>query len=156
MSMCTDLIPAAKHTQMNLASQRLQQLLGERRMTSSRDSSDSPVSQTSSTSSDDPNGSPVRVCVEHITFDLRPHQTGSVLTPEQSLDKKIELLQEYIEQLGHNSQTSSEHVYYMPLDSVDASAWAEFGNVYHVHSPNIFFNNSNRNVRHILTQKIQR
>ncbi|KZW03765.1 hypothetical protein EXIGLDRAFT_635040 [Exidia glandulosa HHB12029] len=120
--------PSAKQTQMDLASQRLQHLLGERfQLSAAKSATDSPTSLSS---------------VERVV----DSPTDSVLTPEQSLDKKIELLQEYIEQLNLDSPDATGQVYYVAADSVDSSAWAEFGNVYHVHSPNIFVNNSNRNL----------
>jgi hypothetical protein len=67
--------------------------------------------------------------------------------------KKIELLEDYVAQLrsmgvaSPDPSTSSHNSYYMPTDTVQPSEWADFDNVYQIHSPKIYLNNAIRDVR---------
>ncbi|PCH41098.1 hypothetical protein WOLCODRAFT_89020 [Wolfiporia cocos MD-104 SS10] len=68
------------------------------------------------------------------------------------IHKKITLLNNYVLHL-HKVDTASSttnshglHSYHMPSDAVSADEWAEFDNVYQVHSPQIFMDHSVRDV----------
>lgn len=61
-----------------------------------------------------------------------------------SLEKKIDLLSDYITHLREMDTTSqtrdSDHdnIYHMPSEQVSAEEWADFENVYQIHSPKLF------------------
>lgn len=63
------------------------------------------------------------------------------------------LLQNYVNHLrktelpATDPRSSNTENYYMPSETVAADEWAEFENVYQVHAPKVFMNNSIRNVR---------
>lgn len=75
-----------------------------------------------------------------------PRQGESFDHLEQVLSRKIDLLGKYIATMESPNSTDRHDMYYMPAESVDASAWERFDNVYQIHCPNIVFNNHNRNV----------
>lgn len=64
----------------------------------------------------------------------------------------IALLEDYVAQLRNVDAASSDpdvkdrRHYCMPVDSVLPAEWADFDNVYQIHSPKIFFNNAIRDV----------
>lgn len=64
----------------------------------------------------------------------------------------IALLEDYVthlEQVETASRISGfgdRQSYYMPSDTVSAAEWAEFTNVYQVHCPQIFMDNTIRDV----------
>ncbi|TFK55958.1 hypothetical protein OE88DRAFT_1731595 [Heliocybe sulcata] len=66
--------------------------------------------------------------------------------------KMIALLEAYVAQLlsvdveTRRPTVKREQSYYMPLDTVSSSEWAEFDNVYQVHCPKIFMSNSTRDI----------
>jgi hypothetical protein len=70
-----------------------------------------------------------------------------------SLHKMMALLQDYVNHLRMTEfprtdpRSSNTENYYMPSETVTADEWAEFENVYQVHAPKVFMNNSIRNVR---------
>lgn len=90
----------------------------------------------------------VDACLVHILSQLYRYEDLV-----SSLDKKIDLLRAYIHRISNPAATSADSVYYIPSDCIDPASWKEFGNVYHVHSPLIFLNNSTRNVRLTLLPK---
>ncbi|KIL00625.1 hypothetical protein PAXRUDRAFT_821523 [Paxillus rubicundulus Ve08.2h10] len=68
------------------------------------------------------------------------------------LEKMVILLQHYIKHLEAVDQhpggarKSNVESYYMPAEMVSADEWADFENVYQVHSPNLFMCNAVRDV----------
>ncbi|KAG8218593.1 hypothetical protein J3R82DRAFT_4234 [Butyriboletus roseoflavus] len=68
------------------------------------------------------------------------------------LDKMVILLRDYIDHLKavdqypEGARKSNVESYYMPAEMVSANEWAEFENVYQVHSPNLFMCNAVRDV----------
>jgi hypothetical protein len=62
------------------------------------------------------------------------------------------LLQHYIKHLEavdqhpEGARKSNVESYYMPAEMVSADEWADFENVYQVHSPNLFMCNAVRDV----------
>lgn len=84
-------------------------------------------------------------------------QNDDVLSESQtstSLHRMMALLQDYVNHLRTTEfpptdpRSSNTKTYYMPSETVAAEEWAEFENVYQVHAPKVFMNNSIRNVRH--------
>ncbi|KAI0347243.1 hypothetical protein BDW22DRAFT_1322640 [Trametopsis cervina] len=74
------------------------------------------------------------------------HIFGSVDT-----ENMISLLQDYVKhlrtvQLQSRPSQKGPLNYYMPSDSVSPDEWAEFDNVYQVHCPRIYFDNSIRDI----------
>ncbi|KAG0709732.1 golgi-body localization protein domain-containing protein [Suillus ampliporus] len=69
-----------------------------------------------------------------------------------SLHRMMALLQDYVNhlrmtELPHTGPRSSNiENYYMPSETVAADEWAEFENVYQVHAPKVFMNNSIRDI----------
>ena len=70
----------------------------------------------------------------------------------------IALLRDYInhltavDQCPEGPRKSNVESYYMPAEMVSADEWADFENVYQVHSPNLFMCNDVRNVSFIHLQ----
>lgn len=70
----------------------------------------------------------------------------------------ITLLNDYmthlqiIESASHNTGPSGPQSYYMPSDTVSPEDWSAFNNVYQVHCPQIFLDNTIRDVRFFLLQ----
>ncbi|EGO01866.1 hypothetical protein SERLA73DRAFT_71025 [Serpula lacrymans var. lacrymans S7.3] len=68
------------------------------------------------------------------------------------LAAKITFLEDYITHLqtidsrSSTDDTNNSQSYYMPSDTVSSDEWAEFENVYQVHSPKVFMTHSIRNV----------
>ncbi|KAF8845847.1 hypothetical protein BDN67DRAFT_961498 [Paxillus ammoniavirescens] len=68
------------------------------------------------------------------------------------LEKMVILLQHYIKHLEavdqhpEGARKSNVESYYMPAEMVSADEWADFENVYQVHSPNLFMCNAVRDV----------
>ncbi|KAF9226562.1 hypothetical protein BS17DRAFT_728145 [Gyrodon lividus] len=68
------------------------------------------------------------------------------------LEKMVALLQDYInrlkaaDQYPEGARKSNVESYYMPAEMVSAQEWADFENVYQVHSPNLFMCNAIRDV----------
>ncbi|KAF8556963.1 hypothetical protein OG21DRAFT_1435884 [Imleria badia] len=68
------------------------------------------------------------------------------------LDKMISLLRDYtdhlkaVDQCPEGARKSNVESYYMPAEMVSANEWADFENVYQVHSPNLFMCNAVRDV----------
>ena len=64
----------------------------------------------------------------------------------------ITLLEDYVKHLNEvdvKSRTSFSNgtlSYYMPSDTVSPDEWADFDNVYQVHSPHVFIDNGIRDV----------
>ncbi|KAG1892357.1 golgi-body localization protein domain-containing protein, partial [Suillus subluteus] len=69
-----------------------------------------------------------------------------------SLHRMIALLQDYVNHLRMTeiphtgSRSSNIENYYMPSETVEADEWAEFENVYQLHAPKVFMNDSIRDV----------
>ncbi|OJA13790.1 hypothetical protein AZE42_00523 [Rhizopogon vesiculosus] len=69
-----------------------------------------------------------------------------------TLHRMIALLQDYVNHLRMTEfpptdpRSSNTENYYMPSDTVATDEWAEFENVYQVHAPKVFMNNSIRNI----------
>lgn len=67
----------------------------------------------------------------------------------------ISLLEGYISHLqkvdaeSQSAFSTGPATYYMPADSVSPGEWAQFDNVYQVHCPNIYMDNTIRDVRFI-------
>jgi hypothetical protein len=64
----------------------------------------------------------------------------------------VALLQDYanhlrMTEIPHTgSRSSNIENYYMPSETVEADEWAEFENVYQIHAPKVFMNDSIRDV----------
>jgi hypothetical protein len=58
----------------------------------------------------------------------------------------ISLLEDYADVL-HNEDKGDSTNYYMAADTISADEWSGFDNVYHVHCPKVFLNESVRDVR---------
>lgn len=60
----------------------------------------------------------------------------------------INLLEEYIQRLRNVDEATVHDSgdYQMPFDTVSASEWAEFDNVYQIHCPKIFLDSAVRDV----------
>jgi hypothetical protein len=64
----------------------------------------------------------------------------------------LALLQDYVNHLRMTeyphtgSRSSNIENYYMPSETVEADEWAEFENVYQLHAPKVFMNDSIRDV----------
>lgn len=78
-----------------------------------------------------------------------------MLIPEQGgvdANHMISLLEDYVQHLrnvereSRSSSLNGPLNYYMPSDSVSPDEWAEFDNVYQVHSPRIYLDNIIRDV----------
>ena len=85
----------------------------------------------------------------------RIEELRSTLSPynhrEDTTLKMIKLLEEYSAALGANITTeegthSRSGGYYLPTDTVSVSEWLGFENVYQVHCPRLFLNESVRDV----------
>lgn len=69
-----------------------------------------------------------------------------------SLQRMIALLQDYVNHLRMteyphtDSRSSNIENYYMPSETVEADEWAEFENVYQLHAPKVFMNDSIRDI----------
>lgn len=69
-----------------------------------------------------------------------------------SLQRMIALLQDYVNHLRMTenphtgSRSSNIENYYMPSETVEADEWAEFENVYQLHAPKVFMNDSIRDI----------
>ncbi|KAG2156152.1 golgi-body localization protein domain-containing protein [Suillus clintonianus] len=69
-----------------------------------------------------------------------------------SLHRMMALLQDYANHLRMTenphtaSRSSNIENYYMPSETVEADEWAEFENVYQVHAPKVFMNDSIRDI----------
>lgn len=57
----------------------------------------------------------------------------------------ISLLEDYVNVLRGTDSGDATN-YYMPVDTVSSEEWASFDNVYQVHCPRIFMNESVRDV----------
>ncbi|KAF9268076.1 hypothetical protein L218DRAFT_994841 [Marasmius fiardii PR-910] len=66
----------------------------------------------------------------------------------RSCQRKINLLEQYIEALQKTDQDSSGYSpdYQMPADSVSPDEWAEFDNVYQIHCPKLFLDSAVRDI----------
>lgn len=77
-------------------------------------------------------------------FNTRSHNAPD------DIQKMITLLESYIQRLraidAASKQSGSGH-YQMPVDTVSPDEWADFDNVYQVHSPHVFIDNAIRDVR---------
>lgn len=68
------------------------------------------------------------------------------------LDKMISLLRNYVnhltgvDQYPEGVRKSTVESYYMPAEMVSCDEWADFENVYQIHSPNLFMCNAVRDV----------
>lgn len=77
------------------------------------------------------------------------------------LDKMIALLRDYtnhlkaVDQSPEGARKSNVESYYMPADMVSANEWADFENVYQVHSPNLFMCSDVRDVSFILLHVVR-
>ncbi|KAG2367288.1 golgi-body localization protein domain-containing protein [Suillus spraguei] len=80
---------------------------------------------------------------------LNPHAKEGTST---SLHRMMALLQDYVNHLRMTeiphagSRSSNIENYYMPSETVEADEWAEFENVYQLHAPKVFMNDSIRDV----------
>ncbi|KAG2152335.1 golgi-body localization protein domain-containing protein [Suillus cothurnatus] len=80
---------------------------------------------------------------------LDPHANEGTST---SLHKMTALLQDYVNHLRMTeiphtgSRSSNIENYYMPSETVEADEWAEFENVYQLHAPKVFMNDSIRDI----------
>ncbi|KAG2042334.1 golgi-body localization protein domain-containing protein [Suillus americanus] len=80
---------------------------------------------------------------------LNPHANEGTST---SLHRMIALLQDYVNHLRMTeiphtgSRSSNIENYYMPSETVEADEWAEFENVYQLHAPKVFMNDSIRDI----------
>lgn len=74
------------------------------------------------------------------------------------MDKMVSLLRDYtdhlkaVDQCPEGARKSNVESYYMPAEMVSANEWADFENVYQVHSPNLFMCNAVRDVSLVLLQ----
>lgn len=74
------------------------------------------------------------------------------------LAKMVTLLRDYInhlkavDQYPEGARKSNVESYYMPAEMVSANEWADFENVYQVHSPNLFMCNAVRDVSFVPVQ----
>lgn len=77
------------------------------------------------------------------------------------MDKMVTLLRDYInhltevDQCPEGARKSNAESYYMPAEMVSANEWADFENVYQVHSPNLFMCNAVRDVSFVLIQECE-
>ncbi|KAG1752693.1 golgi-body localization protein domain-containing protein [Suillus paluster] len=84
--------------------------------------------------------------------DLAAQLPGASEGTSTSLHRMMALLQDYVNHLRmteipHTGPRSSNiENYYMPSETVAADEWAEFENVYQVHAPKVFMNNSIRDI----------
>lgn len=73
----------------------------------------------------------------------------------------VTLLRDYInhltevDQCPEGARKSNAESYYMPAEMVSANEWADFENVYQVHSPNLFMCNAVRDVSFVLIQECE-
>ncbi|KAH9938206.1 golgi-body localization protein domain-containing protein [Fomitopsis serialis] len=81
-----------------------------------------------------------------------PHAADMTGDDADDLRKKINLLNKYVAHLHRADVTSNPHAshgihsYQMPSEAVSADDWAEFDNVYQIHSPQIFLDHIIRDV----------
>ncbi|KAH0839883.1 hypothetical protein J3R83DRAFT_834 [Lanmaoa asiatica] len=89
---------------------------------------------------------------------MAKEEVKSAQVRQYPLDKMIALLRDYTnhlkaaDQLPEGARKSNVESYYMPAEMVSANEWADFENVYQVHSPNLFMCNAVRDVSIILAQ----
>ncbi|KAG1768119.1 golgi-body localization protein domain-containing protein [Suillus occidentalis] len=88
-----------------------------------------------------------RIAQLRDTLSLRGNEGTS-----NSLQRMIALLQDYVNHLRMTeyphtgSRSSNIENYYMPSETVEADEWAEFENVYQLHAPKVFMNDSIRDI----------
>ncbi|KAG5639269.1 hypothetical protein H0H81_004930 [Sphagnurus paluster] len=87
--------------------------------------------------------------IEELLILIKSKKSSRDSESVASWEKMVKLLEEYVSHLNGTDKGDEHGVnrsYLMPTDSASPDEWAEFENVYHIHCPKIFMDNTIRDI----------